>query len=100
MLGDQARMFGYNLEDKRFILRETSAIAIGITIGNKLAEFSEHNEGILQSFEEIRDKDVFCVDKTGFIKEWWENGDSVTLITRPRRFVKNVEPEYGGMFFF
>lgn len=39
-------MFGNNLEDKRFILRETSAIAIGITIGNKLAEFSEHNERI------------------------------------------------------
>lgn len=39
-------MFGDNLEDKRFILREVSAVAIGITIRNKLAEFSEHNEGI------------------------------------------------------
>ena len=28
--------------------------------------------------------------KTAFIKEWWENRDDVTLITRPRRFGKTL----------
>lgn len=44
----------------------------------------------LQDFEEIRIKDNFYVDKTGFIKEWWEANDSVTLIARPRRFGKTL----------
>ena len=39
-----------------------------------------------QSFEKIREANSFYVDKTQFIKEWWENKDDVTLITRPRRF--------------
>lgn len=42
----------------------------------------------LQNFENIRSRQIFYVDKTGFIKEWWEMEDSVTLITRPRRFGK------------
>ena len=41
-----------------------------------------------QDFESIRMADDFYIDKTYFIKEWWENRDSVTLITRPRRFGK------------
>ncbi len=40
----------------------------------------------LQSFEKIVERKCFYVDKTGFIREWWENQDDVTLITRPRRF--------------
>ena len=40
----------------------------------------------LQSFEKIREQNVFYIDKTGFIKEWWDSRDEVTLITRPRRF--------------
>ena len=43
-----------------------------------------------QSFEFIRKNNYFFIDKTGFIKEWWENGDAVTLITRPRRFGKTL----------
>ena len=43
-----------------------------------------------QSFEDIREKNVFYIDKTGFIREWWENQDTVTLITRPRRFGKTL----------
>lgn len=39
-----------------------------------------------QDFEVIRQKSYFYIDKTNFIREWWESGDSVTLITRPRRF--------------
>ncbi len=43
-----------------------------------------------QDFETIRTKNIFYVDKTHFIKEWWEQGDMVTLITRPRRFGKTL----------
>ncbi len=44
----------------------------------------------IQSFSEIQEGNYFYVDKTPFIKEWWESGDSVTLITRPRRFGKTL----------
>ncbi len=44
----------------------------------------------IQSFEKIRERQCLYVDKTGFIKEWWENQDDVTLITRPRRFGKTL----------
>ncbi|MBQ2922715.1 MAG: AAA family ATPase, partial [Tyzzerella sp.] len=40
----------------------------------------------IQDFETVITNDYFYVDKTAFIKEWWESGDSVTLISRPRRF--------------
>ncbi len=43
-----------------------------------------------QSFEEIREKGYFLVDKTDLIKEWWESADSVTLTARPRRFGKTI----------
>ena len=43
-----------------------------------------------QSFESIREKDNFYIDKTNFIREWWDNDDTVTLITRPRRFGKTL----------
>ena len=53
----------------------------------------------LQSFEKIRENNIFYVDKTDFIKDWWEKEDSVTLITRPP-FWKNFKYEYGRMLFF
>ena len=43
-----------------------------------------------QDFAYIRENNCFFVDKTDFIREWWENKDSVTLITRPRRFGKTL----------
>ncbi len=43
-----------------------------------------------QNFEEIITKKLFYIDKTSFIKEWWENNDAVTLLTRPRRFGKTL----------
>lgn len=52
-----------------------------------------------QDFETIRKKEYFYVDKTGFIREWWENGDSVTLITRPRRFGKTLNMSMLEKFF-
>ena len=39
----------------------------------------------IQDFAKLREKKGFYVDKTLFIKEWWESQDDVTLITRPRR---------------
>ena len=44
----------------------------------------------IQDFAELREKNFFYIDKTHFIKEWWESGDSATLITRPRRFGKTL----------
>uniref|UniRef100_UPI000AA671E5 AAA family ATPase n=2 Tax=Acetivibrio ethanolgignens TaxID=290052 RepID=UPI000AA671E5 len=53
----------------------------------------------IQYFEEIRQGDYFYIDKTSFIKEWWESGDSVTLITRPRRFGKTLNMSMLDYFF-
>ncbi len=52
-----------------------------------------------QSFEKIREYQYFYVDKTNFIREWWENGDDVTLITRPRRFGKTLTINMVETFF-
>lgn len=52
-----------------------------------------------QDFETIRKKDCFYIDKTGFIKEWWENMDTVTLIARPRRFGKTLTMNMTEKFF-
>ncbi|MFR2012472.1 MAG: AAA family ATPase [Christensenellales bacterium] len=52
-----------------------------------------------ESFQEIRENDCFYIDKTSFIKEWWENDDTVTLITRPRRFGKTLNLNMLECFF-
>lgn len=52
-----------------------------------------------QGFEDIRRNGYFYIDKTDFIREWWENGDSVTLITRPRRFGKTLNLDMLNCFF-
>ena len=52
-----------------------------------------------QDFEDIRKNGYFYIDKTDFIREWWESGDSVTLMTRPRRFGKSVMASMLGAFF-
>lgn len=52
-----------------------------------------------QDFETIRQEGYFYIDKTKFIQEWWENGDSVTLITRPRRFGKTLNMSMLEKFF-
>ena len=53
----------------------------------------------IQNYDEIIEKNYFYVDKTAFIKEWWESGDSVTLITRPRRFGKTLNMSMVEQFF-
>ena len=52
-----------------------------------------------QSFESIRGNDCFYIDKTMFIKEWWEKNDDVTLITRPSRFGKTLNMDMLNCFF-
>ncbi len=52
-----------------------------------------------QDFEKIRERDNFYVDKTGFIREWWEAEDDVTLIARPRRFGKTLNMSMVEKFF-
>lgn len=52
-----------------------------------------------QDFEKLRENHNFYVDKTLFIKEWWEADDEVTLITRPRRFGKTLTMSMVEKFF-
>lgn len=52
-----------------------------------------------QNYEKIVINDNFYIDKTLFIKEWWENDDEVTLITRPRRFGKTLNISMIEQFF-
>ena len=52
-----------------------------------------------QRFDKIVENDCFYIDKTMFIKEWWENQDDVTLITRPRRFGKTLNMDMLKCFF-
>ena len=53
----------------------------------------------IQSFDKVRENQYFYIDKTSFIKEWWESGDDVTLITRPRRFGKTLNMSMVEEFF-
>ncbi len=52
-----------------------------------------------QDFAFLREQSCFLVDKTRFIKDWWESGDAVTLITRPRRFGKTLNMSMLNCFF-
>ena len=52
-----------------------------------------------QNFEVIQENRYFYVDKTQFIEQWWETGDNVTLITRPRRFGKTLNMSMVEKFF-
>ncbi len=52
-----------------------------------------------QCFSDMRQENCFLIDKTMFIKDWWENKDSVTLITRPRRFGKTLNMDMMNCFF-
>ena len=53
----------------------------------------------IQSFEKLITEHCFYIDKTDFIREWWENKDDVTLIARPRRFGKTLNMNMLERFF-
>ena len=52
-----------------------------------------------QDFASLREHNCFYIDKTDFIKEWWNSQDDVTLITRPRRFGKSLNMSMVECFF-
>ena len=52
-----------------------------------------------QNYQELIENNLFYIDKTLFIKEWWENFDKVTLIARPRRFGKTLNMSMVEQFF-
>ena len=61
---------------------------------------NENKAGLgYQNFEEVRTEHIFYIDKTDFIREWWECADKVTLITRPRRFGKTLNMSMTECFF-
>lgn len=81
--------------DRRIVL--WIILEIGQT---KTGEYMARTVGIgIQDFGKIIENDYFYVDKTAFIKEWWESGDEVTLITRPRRFGKTLTMSMTEQFF-
>lgn len=53
----------------------------------------------IQNYSDLIEKNCFYVDKTLFIKEWWDSEDAVTLITRPRRFGKTLNVSMTEQFF-
>ncbi len=53
----------------------------------------------LQDYSRIIENNYFYIDKTAFLKEWWNRGDAVTLITRPRRFGKTLTMSMTEQFF-
>lgn len=76
-------IFGYGLIIQR---RDGIVMARTVAIGE-------------QNFSTMLANNYFYIDKTDFIKEWWENGDTVTLITRPRRFGKTLTMNMLDCFF-
>ena len=52
-----------------------------------------------QDFASLRENHYFYVDKTDFIRQWWESGDDITLITRPRRFGKTLNMDMLRVYF-
>lgn len=52
-----------------------------------------------QRFDRLIEENKFYIDKTEFIREWWEYGSTVTLITRPHRFGKTLNMSMLECFF-
>ncbi|MCD8074805.1 MAG: ATP-binding protein [Lachnospiraceae bacterium] len=53
----------------------------------------------ITEFEDIIGRNAFYVDKTYFIRDWYNSLDQVTLITRPRRFGKTLTLNMVETFF-
>ena len=52
-----------------------------------------------QAFDSVIENDCFYIDKTYFIREWWESKDKATLIARQRRFGKTLNMSMLKQFF-
>lgn len=64
-----------------------------------LSSYISFKTDIFKEIEKVITENNFYVDKTLFIKEWWENKDDVTLIARPRRFGKTLTLDMTEKFF-
>lgn len=53
----------------------------------------------IQDYQTVVEQNCFYIDKTDFIREWWESKDRVTLITRPRQFGKTLNMSMTEKFF-
>jgi len=53
----------------------------------------------VQRFDKLIEQGQFYIDKTDFIREWWEKGSEVSLITRPHRFGKTLNMSMLECFF-
>ena len=53
----------------------------------------------VQNFADVRERGVFYIDKTSFVRQWWNNKDDVTLVCRPRRFGKTLNMSTVECFF-
>ena len=95
------KVLGGKIESPRNQTLEALEAALSIKVsteefgGTNLREISIGN----QDFRTIIENNYFYKDKTMFIKEWWESGDIVTLITRPRRFGKTLNMSMLDYFF-
>lgn len=52
-----------------------------------------------QDFLYLRENGYFYIDKSDFIRQWWDSADDITLITRPRRFGKTLNMSMLNYFF-
>lgn len=53
-----------------------------------------------EDFKQLRENgSTLYIDKTYFIKEWWESDDKITLILRPRCFGKTLNMSMVNYFF-
>lgn len=85
--------------DKPILTKTNQRLSIQ-NISLQKGAFMTRTVGIgIQSFEKLITNHCFYVDKTCFIKEWWENQDDVTLITQPRRFGKTLNMSMLERFF-
>ena len=81
--------------------REATIIALEEALSGSITKTDARSEISIgnQDFAAIIENSYFYVDKTEFIRNWWESGDVVTLITRPRRFGKTLNLSMMDYFF-
>ena len=62
---------------------------------------NENRAGLVyQDFETVRTQQIFYIDKTDFIREWWENADQGYADHTPAQVWKDAEHEYDRVFLF
>ena len=75
-------------------------VGVGITVNQNGWDIMGKTIAIgLQDFEKVIANECFYIDKTHFIRDWWDKKDDVTLITRPRRFGKTLNMSMLEHFF-